>query len=269
MRARLLVVPLACALSVVPAAGAAADGGPSPGVSNGWDGIVSPSGTVRYVAVTSGASTVIEKVGTGRGRVLAWASIRGSYGIPLVAYDGTPTGLTRDGKRLVLATVPGNGSFTRLVVVDTESLRVRGRVALPGLWSLDALSPDGTTLFLIQYLPAGNYIHYRVRAYDLAAGRLVAGAIVDKAEPGPVTGTPVHRVESRDGGWAYTLYQRPAGKPFVHALDLVAGSARCLDVEGWRGSQDRLFRARMRLSPDGRSLLLRDGKLAVSVALPG
>src|SRR5439155_539595 len=48
MRALLMAVAVMVAASMV-AVGAAADGGgPSPGVSWGWDGVVAPGGTVRY-----------------------------------------------------------------------------------------------------------------------------------------------------------------------------------------------------------------------------
>jgi hypothetical protein len=45
-----------------------------------------------------------------------------------------------------------------------------------------------------------------------------------------MTGVPINRVMSADGRWAYTLYLRPSGVPFVHALDTTARRAVCIDL---------------------------------------
>src|SRR5262249_61526108 len=116
-----------------------------------------------------------------------------------------------DGKSIVLSTFPGQGVFTRFAVFDTAKLRIRDQVALPGTWSLDAISPDGATLFLIEYLPSPDTISYRVRAYDLNADKLIRGVIVDKSDPEAMTGLPMARVLAADATWAYTLYSRDAG----------------------------------------------------------
>jgi len=67
-----------------------------------------------------------------------------------------------------------------------------------------------------------------VRAYDLAARRLLPEPVVDPREPGEkMQGLPMTRATSADGRFAYTLYERPRGAPFIHALDTVRGSAAC------------------------------------------
>ena len=120
------------------------------------------------------------------------------YGVPLVAYDGTAGGVTRDGKRLLLETA-GTSTRTRFAVLSTLNLKVQQSFALPGLWAYDALSPDGKTVFLTQ-VTATDPLRYLVRAYDLSARRLVAGAIVDKQEPEAMTGYPGQpRRERRTG----------------------------------------------------------------------
>ena len=45
-----------------------------------------------------------------------------------------------------------------------------------------------------------------------------------------MAGTPMTRTTSADGRWVYTLYQKPSGEPFVHALDTVGGAAYCIDL---------------------------------------
>lgn len=216
-------------------AGAAADGGPGPGISIGGTGVTGPGGQLRYVTLPAGSGTVLEAIRTRDGAVLRWATIPGTFGIPLVAFDGSggsAGGLSRDLKTLILASPPGPpgpavGQGTRFAVVDTRTLKTRVMVDLPGGYSYDALSPDAATLYLIQYTSARNVNRYRVRAYDLVARRPLAGAIVDRREPGPMTGSPMTRLTSTDGRWAYTLYSTTI-RAIVRPRARHRGTASCL-----------------------------------------
>jgi hypothetical protein len=257
MFARLALVPLLLAVAVAIAAGGAlGNGGPSPGAVTGWDGVLAPGGKVRYVALWArGPQTPVAAVRVDGGRVLRATVLLGAYGVPLVAYDGTTGGISRDGKTLVLSTW-GSKAATRFAVLSTAPLRVRNVVSLRGSWSYDALSPDGSTLFLIEYLAEGAGARYRVRAYDLAGRRLLPGTISDRREPGPMQGMPLARTTSGDGRWAYTLYGKSGGgEPFVHALDTVRRAAVCIDLP-WRASEAAMSRVRMGLSRGGSALLL-------------
>jgi hypothetical protein len=212
---------LAAAL-VAPAA--AADGLPVLGVDVGSQGVTTPSATVRYVT------------------------------IPAVAYDGTADGLSADGKTLVL--IQSRARYPRvrtlLAVFDAARLRVRGIVELQGDYSFDAISPDGGTVYLIHYLSPRDPTSYEVRAYDLRSGRLLPDPIVDPQETGEeMRGNPVTRAASPDGRWAYTLYDGAGGMPFVHALDTVAGAARCIDLDLLAGRKDI---GSLRLALRGRTL---------------
>ena len=90
-------------------------------------------------------------VRTSDGRVLRYATIRGAYGIPLVAFDGTAEGISRDGQTLVLSGgVGASQSETRFAVLSTRTLRLKKAITLPGLWAYDALSPSGRTLYATQ-----------------------------------------------------------------------------------------------------------------------
>jgi hypothetical protein len=269
IRPALVLVALA-----VPAAATAlaAGGGPSPGVIQGGNGVLSPNGKVRYVAVAAGGGTAVEAVRVHGGIVGRVTSIRGTYGVPLVAQDGTSGGLSADGRTLVLATypaLPGAQATTRFAVIDTKRFRLRRVVTLKGSYSYDAISPNGASVFVIEYVsyePTSNAVAYRVRALDATTGRLALGAIVDKREPDEsMQGFPVTRAPGRDG-WAYTLYARNgAGKAFVHALDTRHSAAFCIDLP-WANSTGALWNVRMTLSPDGSQLVLRQppvGRLAV------
>src|SRR3990170_390615 len=104
------------------AAGAAGDGGPSPGVSWGWDGVAALDGKIRYVTLPSGKTTTVAVVRVDGGRVVRYGSIPGSFGVPLVAYDGSAGGLAHDGRTLVLSTFAGPSpqASTRLAVLDAR-----------------------------------------------------------------------------------------------------------------------------------------------------
>src|SRR5215218_6273050 len=218
MRTLALALATLALLAIAPAA--AGDGGPSPGVVGGWDGVLAPSGKVRYVALIGGPTTTLAVVKVNGGRVTRSTWLRGGYGIPLVAYDGTAGGLSADGSKLVLSSYSNSRSQTgasRFAVVATKNLRTVRTVVLRGAYSYDALSPDGSMLYLIQYLSERDFTQYRVRAYDVAAGKLLRAPIVDRRDPDEqMHGFPVTRASTRHGGWAYTLYGRDLGNAFVH-----------------------------------------------------
>ena len=248
---------LATILGAAWAAVAAADGGgPSPGVGFGSPGLVDGSGKVRYVALPGRDGTTVAALGARAGRVLRWGYVHGILGIPTVAWDGSTSGLARNGHRLVLATPPSYGTPTRFVVLDPRSLKVRARILLRGAFAFDAISPGGSLMYLIQYLDARSG-RYAVRAFNLNTRRLYPGAIVDRREPDEkMNGQPVTRAESRSSAWAYTLYGRTNKGPFVHALDTVHRRAFCVDLP-WRSTPRWLGRTKMRVQ--GGELLLQVG----------
>jgi hypothetical protein len=212
---------------------ASANGSPySPGLVYGWNGVGTGDG-VRYVAFGMPKSTIVAAVRARDGRVLRSKVVRGEYGVPLVAYDGTSGGLSGDGESLVLGSygpLPGQSGETRFVIVDTRTLAPRRAIVLQGSWSFDAVSPTAGTLYLTEHLRAGDRPLYRVRAYDARSGRL-RGAIVDRLEgEEEMGGQPVARASSARGRWAYTLYARRGDEPFVHALDTVKREAFCIDL---------------------------------------
>lgn len=220
-------------LALLPAT-AAADG--LPAVDIDASPLPAPGGQLEYTTERSGAGTrLIESARYGgplRERRLA-----GSFSVPAVAYDGSPSGVSADGRTLVLISPRTRypRQRTTFAVVDAGGLRVRRRISLNGDFSFDAISPDGTTMYLIEYSPRDPG-DYAVRAYDLVARRLYPEAVVDPAEPGePMTGAPVTRVASADGRWAYTLYNS-FPHPFVHALDTERRTAVCIDLDDLRRS---------------------------------
>jgi len=255
MRRALVLLTILVAWAAV----AAADGGgPSPGLDF-VIGILAPGGKLRYQALTDGRTTVLESVIVGTGRFHGVNYFKGSWGIPLVTFGGDTGGLSRDGGNLVLATWPGF-STTRFLLLDAHTFQIRGRVRLHGSWSFDAISPDGSLMYLIHYLGSPNQIYqpYEVRAFDWNTLKLYPGAIVDRREPDEkMTGRPLARTGS-PSGWAYTLYSRQRKPPFVHALDTVRRRAFCVDLP-WRHSGKWLGGVRLHVS-GGMLELRREGR---------
>ncbi len=233
---RILTGAAVAALALAtPAAPASADGLPLP-VDDSPSGVLSPDGAIRYLSVTLAGHTAILQQRARTGAVTSRANLRGRFGIPLVAYDSTAGGISHDGSTLVLIR-PRSGfprKDTTFAVMSTHGfLRLRHTIHLRGDFSYDAMSPDGRSLFLINYVSPTDPHKYRVRVYDLARNRLDPKPVVDPREsPDEMNGLPVTRVVSPDGRWAYTLYDRLGEHPFIHALDTRDRTARCIDLDG-------------------------------------
>jgi hypothetical protein len=238
--------------------GAAANGSPySPGLVYGWPGVGETRDGPRLVAFGMPKSTIVAAVRARDGHVLMSRVVRGFYGVPLVAYDGTAGGLSGDGTSLVLSSYgpqPGSAGRTRFVVLNVKTLTVRRTFVLDGSWSFDAISPNGSTLYLTQHVRAGDDPLYRVRPLDARTG-LLRGPIVDRLEnEEEMGGVPVARASSPTGRWAYTLYARRGDHPFVHALDTAKREAFCIDLP-LRLDFNRQSMLRLELS--GRALSVR------------
>ena len=255
-RARRLAVFVAGLLAVLCAVPglAHADGLPVIGIDAGPGGVPARSGNVRYVTLRAGPDTVLAKIEQEGGNVATSVLMRGTLAVPVVAFDGTPGGVSADGSTLVL--IRPRAAFPRasttFAVVATGSLRTRERVTLRGDFSFDAVSPDGEFVYLIEYTSRTDPTRYRVRAYDAVAGRLLPEPIVDPREPDErMRGYPITRVTSPDGRFEYTLYDGAGHGPFVHALDTEARSAACIDLDALAARAD-LYELRLAVSADGR-----------------
>lgn len=236
-----IAVPAVLAGLVMPGA-AAAKGLEMVGAAGGITVSGSP---YRYVAIAPGRRdklTVVERIDRNGGRVSRWWYLRGGYYIPAVAYDGTAGGLSADGTTLVLTRFPDYllaTPTTRLAILKT------GRVTRPPGWhhprrwvrfvdlrgdfSVHAISPDGSTVFLIRYReptqPGSHLGAHETRALDTATGRLLrAPDLAPEASKGPDPSRrdpslPVSSTTSPDGLWAYTLYGGNGQAPFIEVFD--------------------------------------------------
>jgi hypothetical protein len=264
-RRLLLCAGVAGALLLAPAAAAAAAGPPLPSSVSGKAGAVAPGGSERLLTRRAGRDTTVVAVRRSDGRVLRSRRIDGRWAIPPVTLEGATTGLSADGRTLVLArpTREFPPATTPLAIVDTGRLDVRRSVVLPGFFTVDAISPDGRLVYLIQY--GDDVLEYRVRALDTISGRLAGRDIVDPRSPGEqMGGLPMTRATSPDGRWAYTLYGG-GEETFIHALDTVRRTAACIDLDMIRPDAD-MSAIRLRVSPDARAVAVRDhGRLLATV----
>ncbi|MGH2933525.1 MAG: YncE family protein [Gaiellaceae bacterium] len=229
-----MLAKLILALAVVAAFAAPAAAGDGPlFVSQGGVGIA--AGSTRYLPVPSYQSdnTILLSLSTTDATERNQMELVGQWGLP-----STPSGadgLSRDGTRLVLSDVSaGQTSPSLFMIVNPKTMKIVDTITLTGWYSFDAMSPDGTKLYFIDYVQganSGDLEHYVVRAYDLRTNRLLPGRIADRTQKSWVMqGSPVARTKSADGRWVYTLYMNPGGYPFIHALDTVRGVAHCVGL---------------------------------------
>jgi hypothetical protein len=229
---------------------AAADGLPVPMDGLGVTSTIAPGGAgARYATVPAGRDTQLLRIDQDGGEVIGTRAIKGDFTIPLVALDGTSAGLSGDGSTLALITPRTNfrrfpreqTSFLIVDVGETGRLRPRQPLTLRGDFSFDALSPDGRTMYLVEYTSA-DYNDYAVREYDLTHGRLLKDPVQFSHEvaPGEMRGLPMARTTSPDGRWAYTLYNgggRARDEAFVHILDTVDGISHCINLPDISGRE--------------------------------
>jgi hypothetical protein len=258
---RLLLLTLL--LAAIPTS-AAASGLPLPSGYSGRVGATAPGGAERLVTRRAGPATLVRAVRRSDGRVLRSRIIPGRWSVPAVTLTGATTGLSADGRTLVLARPLRRfpTTSTHLAIVDAKSLAMRRRIALDGFFTVDAIAPDGRRLYVIEY-PGGDPLDYHVRTVDTGTGRLDPGDVVDPRHPDEqMGGMPMTRAVSRDGRWAYTLYSGGT-ETFIHALDTVGRTAACIDLEMLPAHAD-LSTVRLAVRP-GQIAVRRDGELVATV----
>jgi DNA-binding beta-propeller fold protein YncE len=217
-----------------------------------------------YVAnsLTNGSAyTSISVFDTISGAILRTLNIPGNYSTADRGYADSM--LSGDGSWLALRAQDTPAGTTSIALVDTQVGKLVKTIHLNGDFTLDAISPKGTVLYLLEYYQTGTS-HYNVRAYDFNANQLIAGSIVDKNDLGDkMQGEALTRQMSEDGDMAYTLYINPVtNKAFIHILwlaDIVNNSipfpaiARCLDLPVGN-SPALLHYYTLTLSHDGKTL---------------
>jgi hypothetical protein len=257
MAARL--IPSLLAAMLLPAAAAQAGGVPPTSLDAGPEGVRERTGEHRFTAVPLATKTVLTKSQTRGGRVLRASILRGRWGVPVVAHDGTAGGLSADGKTLVLTHIADEypRRHTAFAVVDASRMAIRDTFELDGEWRFDALSPGGRRVHLIEQLGRFDPTRTALRTYDLAKRRLLA-------EAEPVRGYPMTRTTAPAGRWEYTLYWG-GRQPFIHALDTVSRTSLRLDLPNRVTINRRLWALRLAVRKN-RVAVLHGGQIVASAA---
>lgn len=198
-------------------------------------GIMSADKKQLITAIPSSATTSLKVLDPVTGTARAEVAIAGRFAIP-TAYglreDALSSGYGSGyGRYLVLEAIEAPGTFA---VIDLRDGRERGRVALGPTYSFDAIDEFGLTLYLLEHPQKGSDL-FNVRAYDLDAGAMLPGAIVDgkRVQPSAAdlkrgTMGGVYHATASASGWHFALYNGRAKGPVVHALNMTARWAFCL-----------------------------------------
>jgi hypothetical protein len=222
-------------------------------------GALSPDGKHLY---SVSAKTLLD-IDPRSGAIVRTMQLPGSFNLPPATLGGIPGGLSQNGLWLVLET-KGASTSSHMLLVNTSDFKVLSHVDLDGYFEFDAISNDGLRLYVIEYTNVTQG-YYRVRVYEVAGGQLGSYTVVDKGgEPEPMTGVRLSGVFSPDGQWLYSVYARQSGGAFVHALNLSAPYAYCLDLPGSGTSSDpNDFHWSLALTADGKHLYAANGAIGV------
>jgi len=242
-------------------------------------GLTSQDHQRLYTATVTNGQTTISIINTQTGKMIHSFIIPGSY--TLAEQGFTNSVISPDGRWLALRQLDQPGSETTIVLVDTQAMSVNKTIQLNGDFYLDAISPHGGIIYLLQYLNDGSN-HYYVKAYDTHANQLLPTIIADKSELNDprMVGTALTRQMAGDGDAAYTLYTDTRSNiAFVHILPLVDRPtpggpnqlpapqfARCLDLPVGK-SPDLLRYYTLTLSAKGDTLYAANGALGIVVEI--
>jgi hypothetical protein len=223
-----------------------------------------------YTATPQNGQTTITVTNAQTGVKMRSLSLPGNY---TTSGDAISTSvLSADGRWLALRQQGETSTQSTIVLVDTQAGKLAKTIQLPGDYDLDAISPDGNKVFVLEQTDQAG--HYHVRLFEVGENQLVQGYITDKVAPKEnMYGAALTRQMSSGGTIAYTLYTNPAqNKAFVHILPLASDIyiARCIDLPVGKSS-DLLRYYTLALSADGTTLYAANGALGVitSISLNG
>jgi DNA-binding beta-propeller fold protein YncE len=223
-------------------------------------------------ASAKGATTVVQELVVDS-LERASETIDGAWRLPTIGADPTPVGVSIDGETIVLvedsAASASPAETTSRVAILRRSLAAAPRiVTLAGSFEYDTLSPDGSTLYVVEHLAGPPDGHYQVRAVDTASGALRDAVVADKTGGDEaMAGWPIAQVRRPDG-MVFTLYRGPE-HPFIHALSSIDAWALCIDLPA-TGADDTAAELDWVLAATtgGSSLIAANATIGVAVEIP-
>lgn len=242
----------------------------------------SRDGSVFY-ALDGASPTTLHFIDAKTGRSMTQLALPGAYTFA-DEHEPAPSGLSPNGRWLVL--VGESIGVSTFALIDTGLLKLAAIEKVPGAFSYDAISDDGTSLYLIEKispaaardLPGVNAEYgYRVRVYDVPTAKLSETLVVDvklasttaenNAETridGIMNGIYQSSVPSRDGLWNFSFYYNPGRGPFIHVLHLDSRNAFCiLDLPIVAGGAEQRLGWSLVLAPSGKTLYATNGALGI------
>ena len=201
-------------------------------------GMLSADGRVFVSAVQTHRKTRFVRYDTRTGRGQALRTVPGVWSV---------VGVSADGRRIARFKFRKRARATILTLDDPGR---SGSVRLLGAYELESFSQNGRRLFLVHWHRSGSY---DLQQYDRGSARLSPTRLDEPDEK--MSGQAMGAVETLDGSWLYTLYGKPDGGTFVHALDLRTGIAHCIDLP-LHGVLSTTAATALALSPDERRLYL-------------
>jgi len=243
--------------------------------------VASPDGSVYY-ALDGASSPALQWIEAKTGRIITRLALPGPFRFADES-GPAPTGLSPNGRWLVL--VGHAGATSSFAVIDTALLKLVATVEVPGAFTYDAVSDDGSSLYLTERIGAETARNlgvnaaysYRVRVYDVPSAKLSETLVVDvklasqttennaaTRLDGIMNGIYQSSVPSRDGLWNFSFYYNPSRGPFIHVLHLNSRNAFCiLDLPIVPGGYEKRLGWSLALAPSGTTLYAVNGALGL------
>jgi hypothetical protein len=205
-------------------------------------GMAAANGNLFFATEATGSDTRLRSFDLATGRERPGFNLEGRWALDGVSPLGHWLALTRipsESERQ--AWTKANEWKTEIQILETKTGGPKYLLALDGNYEVETVSADGTSLFLVQHLPAINPDHYLIRLYDLANETLIADPLRSKGADEVMAGYAWEGLASPNGKWLFTLYlSTKRNTAFVHTLNLVDKFPVCVDLPSGKGDFDQL-----------------------------
>jgi hypothetical protein len=229
-----------------------------------------------FSAVSDGDRTTITHLAVQPGFGGPATVIEGRWRLPTIGLDPTPVGLSANAAEspnaatvVLVEDGPPDASraTTRFAVVRRTPIGepLTRVVELAGAFEYDALSPDGSLLYVVEHLGGKPEGRYQVRVVDVSTGVMRDTIIADKRNlEEAMSGWPIAQIRRPDG-IVMTLY-RGAEHPFIHALNTREAWAVCIDLPSAQAEDaEAALDWGVAAAPDGQAVYAVNATLGLAV----